>query len=811
MTRHSFHAPHSAVWAALLTCCVPVAVGQAPERLTAVPIQQVTVRDGFWSPKIQVWKTTTINDVLDKFDHYGGFKNFDRVAAGATGGHHGEPWWDGLIYETLRGAADFLAANPDAQLQRRIAALVDRIAAAADKDPDGYVNTAQTLDGVGVRWSRSPLPGAKFDDNFPHTVYNAGCLIEAGAHLYKATGDAKLLKVATRMANYMTSIMGPPPKQNIIPGHAVGEEALTHLYRLFRDEPGLQDKLGMPVDPQAYLDLARFWIENRGHAEGRASEGAYNQDDVPIFKQATLEGHAVRSALLAAGVAAAAAENGRQDYRDTGARWWNNMVGARMYLTGGLGAVAAHEGFGADYELPNDGYAETCAAVAGGFFSHNMNLLTGDAKYVDTLERELYNGALSGTSLAGNSYFYENPLTSGPSHQRWPWRGDELGSTPCCPPMFLKLMGAMPGYIYATKAAAVYVNLYVGSKANISTSQLHVKLAQTTKYPWDGSVNLAVSPASPGEFALNLRIPGWAKDPHFQINGQPAQDVLIHNHYAVIKRQWNPGDTVLLQLPMPIQRVTADPRVTADAGRVALMRGPIVYCFEGMDNDDSNKGILLSPTDALSATYRENLLGGVVAIEGQATLLRRFGTDVRKAPASLRAIPFFTNSNRGPTTMDVWIAADMSAVQPVADGKASASYCNPTDSVAALNDGIVPQKSDDASIPRMTWWNHKGTDEWAQLTFSKSRRLSGASVYWWDERRINRECRVPRSWHVEYLEHDNWQPVKGATSYGTAIDAFNRVTFQGVDTTAIRVVVQLQDGWSGGILEMSVAGADKNP
>ena len=194
MTRHSFHAPHSAVWAALLTCCVPVAVGQAPERLTAVPIQQVTVRDGFWSPKIQVWKTTTINDVLDKFDHYGGFKNFDRVAAGATGGHHGEPWWDGLIYETLRGAADFLAANPDAQLQRRIAALVDRIAAAADKDPDGYVNTAQTLDGVGVRWSRSPLPGAKFDDNFPHTVYNAGCLIEAGAHLYKATGDAKLLK-----------------------------------------------------------------------------------------------------------------------------------------------------------------------------------------------------------------------------------------------------------------------------------------------------------------------------------------------------------------------------------------------------------------------------------------------------------------------------------------------------------------------------------------------------------------------------------------------------------------------------------------
>ena len=511
MIRPQSNASHSALCGALLTCCVPVALGQASDLLTPVPIQQVGIHDGFWSPKIQVWKKTTIHDVFDKFDRYGGFRNFDRVAAGEKGDHRGEPWWDGLIYEAIRGAADFMAANPDPELQRRISGYVDRIAAAADKDPDGYVNTAQTLEGVGVRWSHSPVPGAKYDDNFPHTVYNAGCLVEAGVHLYKATGDTKLLKVATRMANYMSGIMGPAPKQNIIPGHAVGEEALTNLYRLFRDEPKLKDKLGMPVNEQAYFDLAKFWIENRGHTEGRATEGAYNQDDVSIFKQPTLEGHAVRSVLLGAGVAAAAAENGRGDYRDTGARWWDNMVGARMYLTGGLGAVAAHEGFGSDYELPNDGYAETCASVAGGFFSHNMNLLTGDAKYVDTLEREIYNGALSGTSLSGNSYLYENPLTSGHSHQRWHWRGDELGSTPCCPPMFLKLMGAMPGYIYATKESAVYVNLYVGGEANISTPALHLKLEQSTRYPWDGTVNLVVTPESASGFALNLRIPAWAK------------------------------------------------------------------------------------------------------------------------------------------------------------------------------------------------------------------------------------------------------------------------------------------------------------
>ena len=279
----------------------------------------------------------------------------------------------------------------------------------------------------------------------------------------------------------------------------------------------------------------------------------------------------------------------------------------------------------------------------------------------------------------------------------------------------------------------------------------------------------------------------------------------------MIKRQWNPGDKVTLHLPMPIERVKADPRVKANVGRVALMRGPIVYCFEGIDNDDANKGILLSPTDALSAEYREDLLGGVVEIEGRSTVVRSFGTNVRKEPAIIRAIPFHTNSNRGPTTMDVWIADDMKAVQPVADGKASASYCNPSDSVTALNDGIVPKKSDDESIPRMTWWNHKGGDEWAQLTFGETRRVSGASVYWWDESRINRECRVPESWHVEYLENDRWLQVKGATGYGTAIDAFNHVSFNGVDTTAIRIVAKLQDEWSGGVLEMSVAGSETKP
>ncbi|MCB1133271.1 MAG: glycoside hydrolase family 127 protein, partial [Verrucomicrobiae bacterium] len=644
---------------------------------------------GFWSPRIERWRATTIGDVFDKFEKYGGFRNFDRVAAGEKGGHRGEPWWDGLIYESIRGASDFLAAHPDPDLEKRIAGFVDRIDAAADKDPDGYVNTAQTLEGIGIRWSNPPAEGDDYDNRFPHTVYNAGCLVEAGVHHYKATGDTKLLRVATRLANYMTGIMGPPPKQNIIPGHAVGEESFAELYRLYRDEPGLKGKIGLEVDENAYLDLARFWIENRGNTEGRASEGAYNQDDVSVFQQPTLQGHAVRSALLAAGLATVGAENGRDDYRETAARWWRNMADARMYLTGGLGAVAAHEGFGADHELPNDGYAETCAAVAGGFFSRNMNLLTGDAEYVDVLERVLYNGALSGVALTGDAYFYENPLTATTGHRRWHWRGDELGSTPCCPPMFLKLMGALPGCIYATRGGDVFVNLYLGSRARVGG----MRISQETKYPWGGMVELVVSPETTTDFALHLRVPDWVEKPEVAVNGSTVANPRVADHYLVLDRRWAPGDKVTLRLPMPVRRVKADPRVEANIGRVALMRGPVVYCFEGVDNHDATKSILLKSGDPLATRYDPNLLGGVVAIDGKARIVRNESGRAVEEPAAIRAIPFFANANREPTTMDVWIADDMAAVIPAPDGRSSASHCFSSDTVVALNDGIVPKSS----------------------------------------------------------------------------------------------------------------------
>jgi len=774
--------------------------------LTAVPIRNVTIDDGFWSPKIDVWRHTTFSDCFKKFSDTGALENFDRVAARETGGHHGDPWWDGLIYEMIAAASNFIAAQPDPALDKQIDGFIERIAAAAAVDPDGYVNTAVTLNKVAPRWSDPPADGDLHDDRFPHTVYNAGCLVEAGVRHYRATGKTRLLAVATRMANYMCRIMGPPPRQNIVPGHAISELSFVELYLLYREHPELKKKVAA-VDEKKYLELAEFWIENRGNHAGRLSMEAYDQDDQSVFKQPVLEGHAVRAALLAAGVAKAAVVNGRPEYLATTRRWWDNMVTARMYVTGGLGAIPTHEGFGADYELPNFGYAETCAAVAGGIFSENLGLATAQAEYFDVLERELYNGALSGVSLAGDSYFYTNPLESGPERRRWSWHG-----CPCCPPMFLKLMGALPSSIYATGADGVYVNLFIGSHADIVQDGLHLTVQQTTAYPWDGAVRLAVKPKTPSHFTVSLRVPDWCHGATFQVNGRSIQPVLSRG-YARIERTWQSGDTVEMVMPLSVRRVKADPRVAADVGRVALMRGPIVYCVEGLDNGGRIGSLVIPSTSGIRTERRPGLLGGVTVLRGDAHIVRGRTTagaplgERSIVPAEFMAVPFYTNTNREPTDLAVWIADQPEHAQPLTlAGLAtpSASHCNPSDTVWALGNAQEPRASDDDSIPRFTWWDHRGTSEWVQYDFPTTQRVCAVEVYWWDETRVHHDCRVPKSWELQYKDGPEWKPVQTNSSYGTAVDTYNRVTFTPINTMALRIVAQSQDGWSAGILQWRV-------
>lgn len=632
--------------------------------LKPVPIQSVAIDDPFWSPKLKVWRSVTVPDCLDKFDRDGAMRNFDHVARGElTAGHGGPPWYDGLTYEMIRAAADFLAEKPDPALEARIDGEIARIIAAAAFDPDGYVNSYTQMKEPTHRWG---MNGG--NDLWQHDLYNAGALVDAGVHYYRATGKVRLLDAAVRMANLMCKVMGPPPRHNVIPGHAIGEEAMVGLYQLFKEQPALKARLHAPVREEDYLALARFWIDSRGHHEGRKNFGAYDQDDVPVLEQRVIEGHAVRAALMCSGLTALGMTTGRADYAAAAHRLWENMVGRRMYVTGGVGSVANEEKFAPDYVLPNNCYGETCAAVANGFFDHNINLATADAQAVDELERALYNGALSGVSLAGNTYFYENPLEAGPNRRRWPWH-----PCPCCPPMFLKLISALPGYVYATDSHdGLYVNLFVGCSAKVRLADTPVALTQATHYPWTGDVRLTIDPSRPTAFDLYLRVPGWCRGQDsagglyassaatayaftVSINGQPQPAPRAVRGYARLHRTWKSGDVVEIHMAMPIRRVVADPRVQADRGRVALMRGPIVYCLESIDNGGSVRELVLPNDAAISAEPRPDLLGGVTILHARGRRIHGNGAD---APADLTAIPYYANTNRGPVSMTVWIPTD---------------------------------------------------------------------------------------------------------------------------------------------------------
>lgn len=650
------------------------ASAQTADALTPVPIQSVTVDDAFWSPKRETWQKVTIPDCFDKFenDRGGALNNFDRVRDGKTGGHAGPPWYDGLIYEMIRGSADFLAAHPDAALEKRIDGYITRIAAAQAVDTNGYINTWTELEHPNWRWG---LNGG--NDGWQHEMYNVGALCEAAMHYYQATRKTSLLKVAVKMANYTCDQVGPAPKLELVPNHAIVEESFGNLYLFFRTNSVLKGEMPVTVNEQRYLDLAQYWVEARGHArKDQKSYGAYNQDHQSVFDQQTMEGHAVRAALLYSGVAELGGINGRADYCAAATRLWDNMSGKKMYLSGGIGATSEGEAFGKDYFLPNDGYLETCGAAAAGFFSRNLNLLSGDARYVDALERELYNGALTGVSLAGDSYTYVNPLQSGNGNSRWSWNG-----CPCCPPMFLKLMGAMPGYIYAQDASGIYVNLFVGSTAKIQLGEKTVRIQQTTDYPWNGNVKIVLK--SSGEFDLHIRIPGWCQgatssDDLYQasdrplsgaaklkVNGKAVENVTITRGYAMLHRRWRSGDVVELVLDMPVQMVKSNTHVEADKDRLALMRGPVLYCFEGADNGAAVQNLIIAPGTTFTPEYKRELLGGVTVLTGTATALFEDGNGQKLSePFRVTAVPYFANANRGTTPMQVWMAENQGAAKP---------------------------------------------------------------------------------------------------------------------------------------------------
>jgi DUF1680 family protein len=782
-----------------------------------VPFTAVAVNDSFWSPRFETNRIVTVGYDFQKCEETGRIDNFAKAGKLMPGEFKGTPFDDSDVFKVIEGAAYVLAMQPDPKLDKYLDELIAKIAAA--QEPDGYLYTARTIDPQcrvkffgPERWSNLAVS---------HELYNVGHLYEAAVAHFQATGKKSLLNVATKNADLLCDTFGPGKLQEP-PGHQEIEIGLVKLFRVTGDEK--------------YLRLAQFFVDIRGRADTHKLRGPYQQDHAPLPEQTEAVGHAVRAGYFYSGVADVAALTGNAEYTRAIDRLWEDVVYRKLHLTGGIGASRAGEAFGAAYDLPNrTAYLETCAAIANAFWNHRMFLLHGDAKYVDVLERVIYNGFLSGVSLSGDRFFYPNPLeTDGKTkfnqgtNERAPWFGCS-----CCPVNVVRFIPSIAGYIYATRGDELFVNLFIGGNATVKLGPRTVKLNQQTRYPWDGAVKLTVTPDTSGEFTLNLRIPGWVLgrpvpgelyryadagspgDPvvtelHIKINGREFSGGPVVNGFLILKRNWKPNDVVEIQMPMPVRRVLAHDAVKANTGRVAIERGPVVYCAEGADNDGQVLNRVLPDGAVLTPEYRPDLFGGVMILRGPVTAVER-GPDgsVVPKPADLTLIPYYAWNHRGANEMAVWLprtpeVAQLPSPPAPARYKASASHCSEHDTVDALSDGLEPENSNDHSIPRFTWWPRKGGTEWVQYDFDAARKVSGVAVYWFDDTGAG-SCRVPQSARLLYKSGNDWKPVSGAAEIGVKKDAWNSVSFPTVEATALRLEVKLQPEFSGGILEWRIA------
>jgi DUF1680 family protein len=645
----------------------------APARdypIRPVPFTEVHINDHFWAPRIETNRAVTIPFAFQQCEKTGRVHNFERAAAVLRGENiedrkpPGYPFDDTDVYKVIEGASYALTVHPDAKLESYVDELIGKIAAAQEKD--GYLYTTRTIN------PRNPHPWAgkarwQLEQDDSHELYNLGHLYEAAVAHYQATEKRTLLDVAIRTADLLDRTFGPG-KQAIWPGHQITEMGLAKLYRATGD--------------QRYLMLAKFLLDQRGPNSGRPHNPRgleYNQAHKPVVEQSEAVGHAVRATYMYSGMADVAALTGDAAYVDALTRIWQNVAGRKLYITGGIGARGTGEAFGADYELPNmTAYNETCAAIGHDYWNHRMFLLHGDAKYIDVMERTLYNGLLSGVSLDGKSFFYPNPLESAGQHSRSPWFG-----VACCPGNMTRFLASVPGYMYAQSGSALYVNLFVTSTGTIRLDNgTALQVDQQTRYPWDGAVKISVQPSAPARFTMNVRVPGWARNEAVpgdlyrfadkppgelvvKVNGR-IQSVRLEKGYAGITRTWNKRDVVELSFPMPVRRILAYEKVSADAGRVALQRGPIVYALEWADNPGGKvRNLVLPDTEALSTAFEPDLLNGVQVIRGHAIGLSYDAAgNLQRKEQNFTAIPYYAWANRGKGEMAVWIARDEQHAKP---------------------------------------------------------------------------------------------------------------------------------------------------
>lgn len=804
---------------------VPVGqLGAADYPVQPVPFTDVSFTGGLWHDRQEINNKVTLPFALDQCESSKRMVNFDlaaetlkRRAAGDKDFQHKPPtqypFDDSDVYKVLEGAAFCLSVRPDAKLQQRLEGIIARVGAA--QEPDGYLYTWRTMhpDSPAHDWI-DPQRWLK-DPGLSHELYNLGHLYEAGVAYEQATKSKTLLDICLKSAELVHKDFGDG-EPVIAPGHQVIEMGLAKLYRKTGDE--------------RFLNLARFFLEARGRG-GKDGKGGsdYSQDHLPVIEQRAAVGHAVRANYLYSGMADVAALKGDKRYLDAITAIWENVVGKKLHITGGCGARAAGEAYGNDYELPHRCYNETCAAIAFLFWNQRMFLITGDGKYMDVFERTLYNGFLSGVSLSGDRFFYPNPLeyngkdANNHGHAgRAPWFG-----CACCPPNVLRTMASLGGYAYAVQDGRLLVNLYAQSDARAEVQGNTVKISQQTKYPWDGAIKLSVDPAKEGDFALCLRIPGWVRgkplptdlyaydDPTpaawtVKVNGELLK-ADIKDGYAIIQRPWKAGDVVDLNLPMPVRRVAGNQKIAATRGQVALERGPVVYAFEGLDNNGPVSDVALPVAAKAIPVFKPDLLGGVTVLEvtGAKRVVRKKG-GLGEEPVALIAIPYASWNNRGLSSMAVWLGRDAKHVRPVpvptaaSKAKVSVSFVRVGMDPGRINDQQMSRNASDGFAPVFDFWPHKGGQEWIAYEFEKPIKVNGVTVTWSEDTDAG-ECRLPKSWRLLYQDKDGaWQPAPGSPVYAIRKAEPVKVKIQPVTTQALRIELDLVEGFSAGITEWEV-------
>jgi DUF1680 family protein len=614
--------------------------------ITPVTIKNVKLTDAFWLPIIKKVQEKTIEYAIHKCEEEGRLDNFLIAGGKMKGEVKGQmPFDDTDVYKIIEGASNTLISEPNPKLEKLLDSLIGIIKIGQEKD--GYLTTWRTINPAKPPAPWVPvIEGKRWESlQISHELYNSGHMIEAAVVHFEATGKRNFLDIAIKNADMLVRTFGDNPDQvHGVPGHQIVETGLVNLYRI--------------TNNKAYLNLAKYYLDNRGNPKNHKLYGAYSQDDIPVIQQKEAVGHAVRAVYMYAGMTDIAAIYNDKDYLNAVNALWTNMVNKKMYITGGIGAKHDGEAFGENYELPNlTAYNETCAAIGDVYWNHRLHNLTGNSDYFDVIERSLYNGLISGISLDGKQFFYPNALESDGVYKnnRGSCTRQSWFDCSCCPTNLIRFLPSIPGLIYSTSENVLYVNLYASNTAKIKLDKTELEIAQQTNYPWDGKVTITVSPKKESEFTLKLRIPSWARNQvlpgdlysyklasavvtSVTVNGAPffSQE---KEGYINISRKWKKGDIINLNFPMEVKEVVTNTKVVSNIGKVALEYGPIVYAIEEIDNTSNFDQITIDANDTFKVTKESNLLEGVNTIQN----------------SKLKAIPYYSWSNRGVGKMKVWI------------------------------------------------------------------------------------------------------------------------------------------------------------